>query len=122
MGRDGSAKPSRSGKCGPDLRGRADALGDQGGHAHAARAAAKTSGTSPLAALQNVLPGLQEAARVLGPTVDPYLIVKVGPGGAPGGTHGGDPLSDPDPLAGPHGDRREVGVAGLQAAAVVDLD
>src|SRR5688572_7629903 len=85
-------------------------------------AAERSVGASPLVGLENILSSLQEAARVLGAAIDPDLVMQVRPGGPAGGAHRGDPVSNADALAGTNGDRGEVGVTGLQATAVVDLD
>src|SRR5689334_14903828 len=70
----------------------------------------------------NIGPRPQETLRVLRPAIDPDFVVQVRAGRTPGRAHAADALADADLLADADRDHRQVGVAGLEAVAVVDLD
>src|SRR5215218_3114448 len=67
-------------------------------------------------------PGAQEAPRVDGHAVDPGLVMEMGAGRAAGRADAADERAGRNLLAGDDPDRGEVGVAGREAVAVVDLD
>src|SRR5580704_807066 len=75
-----------------------------------------------LVGLLNIIAGLYETEGVLGAAVDPHFIVQVRAGGTSGGAHGADLLTEHHMLADLDGDGREVGIAGLEPMAMVDLD
>src|SRR5215204_2029981 len=67
-------------------------------------------------------PGAQEAPRVDGHAVDPGLVMEMSAGRAAGRADAADERAGRNLLAGHDPDRGEVGVAGREAVAVVDLD
>src|SRR5690606_22812300 len=75
-----------------------------------------------LAGLLNIFSRPQKAIGVLGPAVQPDLIVQVNTGRASRRAHGAAPLAQRDALPRTDGDGREVRVAGLEPASMVDFD
>src|SRR5665213_1574047 len=67
------------------------------------------------------LPGRQEPRRIDRVARDQNFIMQMRPGAAPGAAELADDLMRPDMLPGDHRQAREVGVAGDDAVAVVDL-
>src|SRR4051794_8749657 len=65
--------------------------------------------------------GAQELLRIHRVAVDPRFVVQMRTGRAAGGADRADHLSDPDKIADPDVDLRQMTVAGRQAVAVVDL-
>src|SRR5688572_12774236 len=71
---------------------------------------------------EDVVGRLHERDRVDRATVDPDFIVQVASGRAAGRAHAADQLAAGHALAGADNHLRHVTIAGLDPAAVVDLD
>src|SRR6218665_3359785 len=76
------------------------------------------AGAGALVLLNKLISCSEEAGGVLGPTVQPDLVMKVDAGGASGGSHGADALAETDRLAGLDPQGVQMGVARLETATV----